>query len=604
MSLLVLIIEDEPNLRSSLVDLLMREGFEAVGVANGEAGLAEIKQRQPALILCDIKMPGMSGYDFLQQLRHDPETRNLPFIFLSGQASHSQIRQGMNLGADDYLPKPFQPEELIQAVHSRLQRNVSLSADSSPNPSLSQPPTTSPTLASSSAASLALPKSPNPIAQNAIVQTATPPYDRLTNLPNRAMLPELLQATLDRAREYDCLTAVFSLNIIRFSSINAAYGFSFGDRVLREFALRLQTLVGEQGLVIRTNGDEFALILDNLSWEEDALDWAEQIWRLGSAPWPVDGRRVNLQLAIGGTYIHSGQSTPEQLLLQADTARRSCEKWGGQVPYLFHDSKLAAQSVEQRLLETDLARAIHQGEFQIHYQPQITLPQGQVTGVEALLRWRHPYRGMVSPDRFITIAEEMGLILPIGEWVLRMACLQAKRWQEHSSTPLKLSVNLSIRQLQQEDLADQITRILQAVDLHPCQLTLELTETNLMADIDQGIQTLQALRKLGIKIAIDDFGKGYSSLHYLSRLPIDILKIDQSFVRRLPDDSQAVAISNAIINLAHELNLGIVAEGVETERQVAFLRDHGCHVMQGHFYSPALAAEDFARLLQEDRHCA
>jgi diguanylate cyclase len=595
MSLLVLVVEDEANLRENLVDLLMREGFDAVGAATGEAGLAQVKQQQPALILCDIKMAGMSGYDLLQELRHDPETANLPFIFLSGQASRSQIRQGMNLGADDYLPKPFQPEELIQAIHSRLQRQVTRLPSTPASAPASSPVATIVNQPSHSAP---------PNAQNAILQTANPPHDRLTNLPNRAMLPELLQTTLDRAREYNCFTALLSLNIMRFSGINAAYGFSFGDRVLHEFARRLQTLVGDQGFVIRTNGDEFAVILDNLSWEEEALDWAEQIWRLGSAPWPVDGRRIDLQLAIGGTYVQHGQSTPEQLLLQADTARRSCEKWGGQVPYLFHDSTLAAQSVEQRLLETDLARAIHQGEFQIHYQPQITLPQGQITGVEALLRWRHPYRGMVSPDRFITIAEEMGLILPIGEWVLRMACLEAKRWQDLASTPLKLSVNLSIRQLQQEDLADQITRILQAVDLHPCQLTLELTETNLMADIEQGIQTLQALRQLGIKIAIDDFGKGYSSLHYLSRLPIDILKIDQSFVRRLPDDSQAIAISNAIINLAHELNLDIIAEGVETERQVTWLRDHGCHIMQGHLYSPALPTEDFARLLQQDRNCA
>jgi diguanylate cyclase len=575
MSTTVLVIEDETSLRENLLTLLMREGFRTIAAANGSEGFQQAKAQKPAIVLCDIKMPGMSGYEVLQEMRQDPDTANLPFIFLSGQVEPGHIRQGMNLGADDYLLKPFQPQELIAAIHSRLKRQALLAAALAQSPTFTRP---------------AVGDDPEQLALH---------YDPLTQLPDRTALPQILQKTLDKAREYDHLITVLSLNIVRFSSINAAFGFAVGDVVLRQLATRLLHLVGDQGTVARTNGDEFTIVLDHLSWEEDALRWADKVWHACAEACDVDGRRIDLQTAIGGVCVQHGQSTPDQLMLQADMARRSCEKWAGQVPYIFHDANLAAQTVEQRLLETDLTRAIHQGEFQIHYQPQITLPSGQVTGVEALLRWRHPYRGMVSPERFITIAEEMGLIVPIGEWVLRTACLQVKQWQHLSPFPLKVSVNLSIRQLQQEDLAEQITRILQSVDLHPCQLTLELTETNLLADIDQAIQTLKALQTLGIKIAIDDFGKGYSSLHYLSRLPIDILKIDQSFVRRLPDDNQAIAISNAIITLAHDLKLGIIAEGVETEPQVAFLMAHGCHVMQGHLYSPALSAEDFAVLLQQ-----
>jgi diguanylate cyclase len=597
MSTTVLVIEDETNLRENLVNLLTREGFRTIAAANGSEGLHQAKTQKLDLVLCDIKMAGMDGYEVLQGLRQDPETANLAFIFLSGQAEPAHVRQGMNLGADDYLLKPFQPKELIQAIYSRLKRQSYLVASPPIGANrLSAPiiPVTShPPAIADSPAEARLSSVPRPPAQ----------YDPLTNLPSRAALPQLLQSTLDKAREYDYLVAVLSLNIVRFSSINAAFGFAVGDIILRQIATRLQQHIGDRGMVARTNGDEFTIVLDNLSWEEDALRWADQIWHVCAEACYVDGRRIDLQIAIGGAYVQQGQSTPEQLMLQADMARRSCEKWGGQVPYIFHDANLAAQTVEQRLLETDLTRAIHQGEFQIHYQPQITLPSGQISGVEALLRWRHPYRGMVSPDRFITIAEEMGLIVPIGEWVLRTACLQVKQWQHLCPVPLKVSVNLSIRQLQQEDIAGQITRILQSVDLHPCQLTLELTETNLMADIDQAIDTLKQLQSLGIKIAIDDFGKGYSSLHYLSRLPIDILKIDQSFVRRLPDDLQAIAISNAIITLAHDLQLGIVAEGVETERQVKFLTEHGCNVMQGHLYSPALPPEELAVLLQQ-QNCA
>jgi diguanylate cyclase len=594
MSTTVLVIEDETSLRENLVNLLAREGFATLAAADGTEGFQQAKTQSPDLILCDIKMSGIDGYEVLQLLRQDPDTANVAFIFLSGQVEPAHIRQGMNLGADDYLLKPFQPKELLQAIYSRLKRQSAVKPADRPLRHLAPIGTGPGALERRSTA---------PDRQRPSRQSGPSQFDPLTQLPSRAALNSILQATLDKAREYDYLITVLSLNIVRFSSINAAYGFAVGDVILHQFATRLQQQVGEDGTVIRTNGDEFAIVLDNLSWEEDALHWADKIWHAGSESCYVDGRRIDLQIAIGGASVQHGQSTPEQVMLQADMARRSCEKWGGQVPYIFHDANLSAQTVEQRLLETDLTRAIHQGEFQIHYQPQITLPTGTITGVEALIRWRHPYRGMVSPDRFITIAEEMGLIVPIGEWVLRTACLQVKRWQGLSPVPLKVSVNLSIRQLQQEDLAGQITRILQSVDLHPCQLTLELTETNLMADIDQAIGTLKRLQNLGIKIAIDDFGKGYSSLHYLSRLPIDILKIDQSFVRRLPDDPQAIAISNAIITLAHDLNLGIVAEGVENEQQVQFLTTHGCHVMQGHLYSPALPGEDFAALLQQ-RNCA
>lgn len=604
MSTTVLVIEDETSLRENLVDLLMREGFRTIASANGSDGFYQAKTQTPDLVLCDVKMAGMSGHEVLQELRQDPDTANIAFIFLSGQVEPAHVRQGMNLGADDYLLKPFQPKELITAIYSRLKRQAALvgstTVDRFPSTSISHPDQG---LMVNDRLPIGITDDRRSIVDQRRIETRrsivpAKQRDPLTNLPSRAALPSILQATLDKAREYDYLITVLSLNIVRFSSINAAYGFACGDVILHQLASRLQQQIGDRGIIVRTNGDEFMIVLDNLSWEEDALRWADRIWHSCGEACYVEGRQIDLQIAIGGATVQHGQSTPEQLMLQADMARRACEKWGGQVPYIFHDANLSAQTVEQRLLETDLTRAIHQGEFQIHYQPQITLPTGQITGVEALLRWRHPYRGMVSPERFITIAEEMGLIVPIGEWVLRTACLQVKRWQHLSPVPLKVSVNLSIRQLQQENLAGQITRILQSVDLHPCQLTLELTETNLMADIDQAIHTLKVLQSLGIKIAIDDFGKGYSSLHYLSRLPIDILKIDQSFVRRLPDDIQAIAISNAIITLAHDLKLGIVAEGVETEPQVRWLTAHGCDVMQGHLYSPALPAEDFAALLQ------
>lgn len=576
MSETVLIIEDELSLRENLTYLLQREGFQALAAANGVEGLEYARQFQPQLILCDVSMPQLDGYGVLKALRQDPQIATIPFIFLTGKGEHQDLRQGMNLGADDYLLKPLLKQELLEAIRSRLQR-YRLTTNAAPSP-------------------VASPTSNMPLPESQAIDDT---HDRLTRLPNRRYLQQMLPRLLTQAQQYDQWVVVFDVNICRFSRLNAAFGYQIGDRLLQQLAERLAKLVGSQGLVARSNGDEFIIVLDGIVWEKEALDWAEQIAQCCAEPCWINEREIILKVAIGVACRQPQQAIDaDSLMLQAEMARRACQHTEPALPYLFHDISMAEAALEQGLLETDLNRAIAQGEFQVYYQPQITLPQGQITGMEALLRWRHPYRGMISPDRFIAIAEQMGLIVPIGEWVLRSACQQAQRWQMLSPVPLKISVNLSIRQLQQENLAEQVTRILQATDLHPCQLTLELTETNLMADMDNAIQTLSSLRNLGIRIAIDDFGKGYSSLHYLNNLPIDILKIDQSFVQQIPHDENAATIANAIIMMAHDLNLSTVAEGVETPEQVEFLQAHGCYVMQGHLYSPALPKCEFEQLLQ------
>jgi diguanylate cyclase len=606
MSETVLIIEDESPLRENLINLLQHEGFKAVAAADGLEGLAQARHLQPQLILCDISMPQLDGYGVLRELRQDPQIAMIPFIFLTGKGETEDFRQGMNLGADDYLFKPLLKQELLKAVYSRLQRHQGLLQ--SPVAADTVPP---PVAASS--------LSPAELAGVAPVSTGAPGpgcisinRDSLTHLPNRLYLQQVLPEMLAKAQQYDQIVVLLSLDICRFSSINTAFGYGVGDTLLQNFANRLQDLIGPQGIVVRTSGDEFAIVLDGLFWEEDAWDWADRVARCCAEPFSLNGRDIALQVVMGGACPHPPYCDPDVLLLQADLARRSCKQSETKIPYVFHDSNLAQQVLEQGVLETDLNRAIAEGEFQVYYQPQITLPvgsvanssavspimDGQITGMEALIRWRHPYRGMIAPDRFINTAEQLGLIIPIGEWVLRTACLQAQKWQALSPVPLKISVNLSMRQLQQENLAEQVTRILQLTELRPAQLTLELTETNLMADMDSAIQTLTSLRRLGIKIAIDDFGKGYSSLHYLSSLPIDILKIDQSFVQQVNCDRHAATIATAIMTMAHELQLATVAEGVETPDQVTFLQAHGCHIMQGHLYSPALPRREFEALLQ------
>jgi diguanylate cyclase len=631
----VLVIEDESTLRENLVSLLVHEGFAAIGAADGLEGLAQAKYLVPQLILCDVMMPLLDGHGVLQALRQDPITANIPFIFLSGQTEYQQIRQGMNLGADDYLVKPLVKAELIKAINSRLTKQQAQAAATTAPPLFAPSPLEVPHYAANATQPSLQPNTPIPqlsaavqlgmtqllpLASNqGITQISTPEIkageeeprflesksweallpsvqkDILTGLLNRHAFLQVLQVMLERARQYDQMVALLSLNVIRFGSINTAYGYEVGDCLLQQLADRLAQCIGVHGLVGRSNGDEFLIALDELFWEEDARSWAQTIQQACSQPFYIAGKEIIIHVSLGGACCQ-GLRHPDQLLLQADMARRACEE-AGQIPYVFHDPPSAKRAVEQRLLETELNRAILQHEFQVYYQPQLTLPHGVITGVEALLRWRHPYRGMVAPDRFIAIAEDLGLIVPIGEWVLRTACRQAKLWQAINPVPLKMSVNLSMRQLQQENLAEQVTRILQVTELHPQQLTLELTETNLMADMDAAIQTLTTIRDLGVKIAIDDFGKGYSSLHYLSHLPIDILKIDQSFVQQIPTDSHARAIINAVITMAHELNLTTIAEGVESLEQANFLQAHGCYTLQGHLYSPAMPQAELENLL-------
>jgi diguanylate cyclase len=603
----ILVIEDEAMLRENLMSLLTHEGFAVVGAANGLEGVQQAKQVQPLLVLCDITMPGLDGYGVLQELRQDPRTAVIPFIFLSGQSEYRQVRQGMNLGADDYLTKPLVRSELIAAVHSRLQKHQMLQAaqdqaiPTAVRVALANhhhPATFSPTQMES--LSIGLLDEGKLGWETKSWESLLPSIqrDNLTGLPNRHAFMQLLKVMLEHARQYEHHVVMLSLNVLRFGSINTAFGYVIGDRLLQALADRLMQCVNGHGLVARSNGDEFFIVLDELFWEEDGITWAETIRQACSEPFTIDQQDIVIQISLGGATCQAGQSQPEQLLLQADMARRACKE-GGKLPYVFHDRPSTERAVEQRLLETELNRAILQHEFQVYYQPQVTFPAGRITGAEALLRWRHPQRGMVAPDRFIAIAEELGLIVPIGEWVLRTACMQAKRWEAISPIPLKMSVNLSMRQLQQENLTEQVTRILQVTDLHPCHLTLELTETNLLADMETAINTLSNLRQLGVRIAIDDFGKGYSSLHYLSHLPIDVLKIDQSFIQNIPNDHNAVAIVNAIMTMAHELQINTVAEGVELIAQAQFLQQHGCHTLQGHLYSTALPQLEFERLLQQ-----
>ncbi len=358
--------------------------------------------------------------------------------------------------------------------------------------------------------------------------------------------------------------------------------------------------MGPQDTLARLSGDEFSILLTQMVLKENVEALVEVILETLAKPYELSSPKVSIQTSIGISLYPDHSSNPDQLLIHADTTRRWCQQQGGG-SYEFYSPQMDAQKEERRLLEIDLGTALEKSEFELYYQPQVDIMTGQIVGMEALLRWCHPQRGIVSPERFIPVAEETGLIISIGEWVLQRACAQAQTWQKSSGRPLQVSVNLSARQFQQENLVETVALVLSETGLDPQLLALELTETSVMSDVNASISILQELKGIGIKISIDDFGTGYSSLNYLKSLPIDTLKIDRSFISQVTSNDQDAAIAKAIIGMAHSWQLKVIAEGVETAAQLAFLCQEGCHRIQGYFYSTPLLAAEFTQLLAANK---
>lgn len=422
-------------------------------------------------------------------------------------------------------------------------------------------------------------------------------YDPLTGLPNRRLFAELLSQSLARARRTGRQVALLFLDLDRFKLINDTLGHGIGDQLLKAVANRLTAALRASDLVCRLGGDEFTVILEDVASSEDVARIAQKLLDAIALPFTLGGHEVFTAGSIGIAMFPSDSEDRDALINGADTAMYAAKGHGG--AFQFYSTDMNARAFERLTLETGLRHALARGEFQLFYQPLVDFESGAVVGVEALLRWRHPERGLLSPDRFIGLAEETGLILPIGEWVLRTACTQARAWQREGFPGLRMAVNLSRRQLQQKNLVETVARILEDAELDPRSLELELTESQLIQDADRAVPMLRELHRMGIRISIDDFGSEYSSLGYLKRLPITTLKIDESFVRDIATSGSDASIARAIITLAHCLNLNVIAEGVETEGQAALLRSQRCNEMQGYYFSRPVDAKTFRALLRD-----
>jgi len=421
-------------------------------------------------------------------------------------------------------------------------------------------------------------------------------HDALTGLPNRALFTDRLRQAMVEANRHERLVGVALLDLDRFKTINDSLGHEIGDRLLKAVGARLAQCVRTGDTVARLGGDEFTLMLAAMAHADDAGRVAQKILDAFAKPFEVDGHELFVTASLGMTLYPFDDSDVDGLMKNADVAMYRAKDAGGN-NYQFYASDMTVKTRERLKLENALRYAIERGELLLHYQPVVDPASGETTGVEALVRWQHPQLGLVSPADFIPLAEETGLIVPIGEWVLHTACTQVVAWQREGRR-LRLAVNISARQFRQQDLLPRITRVLDDTGFAAEDLELELTESILIANVEI-IATLSALSHLGVSLAIDDFGTGYSSLSYLKRFPIDRLKIDRSFIRDATTDADAANLTAAIIAMAQSLHIEVVAEGVETEKQLEFLKARGCHAVQGYYYSAPLPTEQLIRWLRQ-----
>ena len=421
-------------------------------------------------------------------------------------------------------------------------------------------------------------------------------HDILTDLPNRNMFEDRLTQAMALAHRHRRQLAVLFLDVDRFKHINDSLGHAIGDRLLQAVAKRLLDCVRKSDTVSRQGGDEFVILLSEVVQAEDAAICAEKVLQAVRVPIRIDEHEINITVSIGIVTYPADGTSAETLLNNADVAMYHA-KDTGRGDYQFFKPEMTAHALERRSLEGSLRLALAREEFVLHYQPKINLDTGTIIGVEALIRWRHPERGLVAPAHFIPTAEECGSIVPIGQWVLREACRQARGWQHAGLPPIRIAVNVSPVELRAGEFVANVLAILAETSLDPRYLELELTESALMQDSKSTAITLRALRDMGIHLALDDFGLGYSSLSYLKRFPIEALKIDQSFVRDLTTDADDASIVSAVIGMGENLRMQVVAEGVETLEQLEFLREHRCPVGQGYYFSRPLVAEDLTGML-------
>jgi diguanylate cyclase (GGDEF)-like protein len=566
-SLNLLVLEDSPNDAELMIEMLREAGFDPTfrRVDSKEAYIRELDQR-PDFILSDYSMPQFTAQDALQIMKE--RGLDLPFIIVSGCMGEDMAVECMKAGAADYLLKD-RLARLGHAVTQALERKR-------------------------------LVEEKRQAEQRLFLETF---HDSLTGLPNRALfLDRLDRVFLQSRRQSGHVFAVLHLNLDDFKMVHSGLGPSIADRLLIEVSQRILRRVRSADTVARMEGDEFSFLLDNVKTIGNATRVADRLQQEFAMPFTLNGQEVFLTACVGIACSHAGYENGEHLLRDA-TAAMLQAKAIGRAGFVIFDKAMHQQAMARLKLEGDLRQAVEHHEFRLVYQPIVELKEGRISGFESLLRWQHPEHGLTRPDRFLEIATELGLMKGIGEWSLREACRQVKIWQDQFPRirPLTMSVNFSIQHFAQDHLARLIQDVIAESGIDAASLKIEITESEMMQHPESVTKVLADIKAQHVATCLDDFGTGYSSLSHLQQLPIQFLKIDQSFVRRLGADDDALAIVKTIIALAHQLGRQVIAEGIETAEHLAMLRSLGCEFGQGYLFAKPLLSDDVSHLLASGR---
>jgi diguanylate cyclase (GGDEF)-like protein len=578
----LLVVDDVANNRDVLGRLFRRRGYEVVEAATGCAALELITKQHFNAVLLDVVMPEMDGLEVLRRIRAIHSTATLPVIMVTAMAESKDVVQALELGANDYITKPIDVGITFARVQNHIARQQAERALAEQLHKLENINR----------------ELENEIAQRKISDARIQQmahHDSLTGLSNRSYFRDQLARSFDRVEQDGGSFDLLFIDLDQFKLINDSLGHRIGDLLLATIGERLKRAVNEDDTVARLGGDEFAIIRFAKRPEDTNL-LVDRVMKAVALPYDIEGHRLFITSSIGIARAPDDGNDPELLLANADLALYRA-KAEGRGRRRFFEAEMNERVRARQLLERDLRTATSEDQFELNYQPQLNLSSGRISGFEALLRWRHPERGLIPPLDFIPLAEDTGLIVPVSQWLLGEACREARTWPDD----IKLAVNLSPVHFRSGTLVHDVVGALSLSGLEPSRLELEITESVLLDDNKTTMQALHELRRWGVGISIDDFGTGYSSFTYLRMFPFDKIKIDQSFVRDLPTKKDSTAIVRAIIGVASTLGMVTTAEGVETQEQLTYLQAEGCTEVQGYLISRPLLTTDVRRILAKPK---